>query len=46
MSKSRNTSSDESPAEILGTLRNSGWTNEDLEAVPMLAALLDEETRS
>jgi hypothetical protein len=35
----------ESPAEILATLRASGWSQDDLEAVPLLSALLDEERR-
>jgi hypothetical protein len=35
----------ESPAEMLATLRNSGWDEDDLKAVPMLADMLDEENR-
>lgn len=32
----------DSPQEVIDTLRNSGWTQEDLEAVPQLSALLDQ----
>lgn len=35
-------SPEETPAGILATLRASGWTQEDLEAVPRLRELLDD----
>lgn len=36
----------ETPGGILATLRESGWTEEDLKADPYLAELVDEESRS
>ena len=35
----------DSPQEVIGTLKNSGWTDDDLKAVPALSALLDEVNR-
>lgn len=35
-----------STAEVLATLRNSGWTDEDLQASPLTAAPLNEEGHS
>lgn len=36
---------EETPAEVIATLRASGWDQEDLEAVPHLRNLLDEANR-
>jgi hypothetical protein len=37
---------DETPGGILATLRESGWTEKDLEADPYLSDLLDGERRA
>lgn len=36
---------DETPGGILATLREAGWTEEDLKADPYLAELVDEESK-